>query len=67
MPALRPLLLAALLHGAAHAAPTAWITNQGDHSVSVVDLATQRVSATVPVAKAPAGCSSPRPATTRCR
>jgi YVTN family beta-propeller protein len=40
---------------AAHAAPFAYITNQGSHDVSVIDLASQRVVATVPVGKSPAG------------
>ena len=35
---------------AAHAGPFAYITNQGDHSVSVVDLVTRKVRATIPVA-----------------
>jgi YVTN family beta-propeller protein len=38
-----------------HAAPFAYITNQGSHDVSVIDLASQRVVATVPVGKSPAG------------
>ncbi|MDZ4212238.1 MAG: YncE family protein, partial [Methylotenera sp.] len=37
------------------AAPFAYVTNQGDHTVSVVDLASHKVSATVPVGKAPVG------------
>jgi YVTN family beta-propeller protein len=39
----------------AHAAPFAYITNQGSHDVSVIDLATQTVVATVPVGRSPAG------------
>ena len=39
----------------AHAAPFAYITNQGSHDVSVIDLATQAVVATVPVGRSPAG------------
>jgi YVTN family beta-propeller protein len=39
----------------ARAAPFAYISNQGSHDVSVIDLATQRVVATVPVGRAPAG------------
>jgi len=39
----------------AGAAPFAYITNQGSHDVSVIDLASQRVVATVPVGRAPAG------------
>jgi YVTN family beta-propeller protein len=35
--------------------PLAWITNQGTHDVSVVDLAAGNVVATVKVGKAPAG------------
>jgi YVTN family beta-propeller protein len=37
------------------AAPFAYITNQGSHDVSVIDLATQAVVATVPVGRSPAG------------
>jgi YVTN family beta-propeller protein len=37
------------------AAPYAYITNQGSHDVSVVDLASDRVVATVPVGRSPAG------------
>ena len=40
---------------AAMAAPFAYITNQGSHDVSVIDIATQRVVGTVPVGRAPAG------------
>ncbi|HSI59660.1 MAG TPA: hypothetical protein VLA16_19015, partial [Ideonella sp.] len=47
------LLLAAGLP--AVAAPFAYITNQGSHDVSVIDLASQRVVATVPVGRSPAG------------
>ena len=39
----------------ARATPFAYITNQGSHDVSVIDLATQRVIATVPVGRSPAG------------
>ncbi len=39
----------------AHAAPFAYITNQGSHDVSVIDLATQQVITTVPVGRSPAG------------
>ena len=38
-----------------HAAPFAYITNQGSHDVSVIDLASQAVVATVPVGRSPAG------------
>ena len=38
-----------------NAAPYAYVTNQGDHTVSVVDLARNTVDATVPVGKAPVG------------
>ena len=48
-------LLATCVSHAAFAAPFAYITNQGSHDVSVVDLATQRVVATVPVGRSPAG------------
>lgn len=37
------------------AAPFAYITNQGSHDVSVIDLASQQVVATVPVGRSPAG------------
>ena len=40
---------------AAIGAPFAYITNQGSHDVSVIDLAQQRVVATVPVGRSPAG------------
>ncbi len=39
----------------AHADPFAYITNQGSHDVSVIDLASQKVVATVPVGRSPAG------------
>ena len=35
--------------------PFAYITNQGSHDVSVIDLATQKLVATVPVGRSPAG------------
>lgn len=38
-----------------HAEPFAYITNQGSHDVSVIDLASQLVVATVPVGRSPAG------------
>ncbi len=37
------------------AAPFAYITNQGSHDVSVIDTAIDKVIATVPVGKSPAG------------
>ena len=37
------------------AAPFAYVTNQGDDTVSVVDLANEQVAATVPVGGEPAG------------
>ena len=40
-----------------HAAPFAYITNQGSHDVSVIDLATDAVVATVPVGRGPAGAA----------
>src|SRR5690606_22490659 len=50
------VLLAALLPAAgADAAPFAWITNQIDDTVSVIDTATQEVVATVDVGHRPAG------------
>src|SRR5215470_14536274 len=39
----------------AGAEPFAYITNQGSHDVSVIDLAVLRVVATVPVGRSPAG------------
>ncbi|HSW06993.1 YncE family protein [Aquabacterium sp.] len=39
----------------AQAAPFAYITNQGSHDVSVIDLALQQVVATVKVGRSPAG------------
>ena len=39
----------------AGASPFAYITNQGSHDVSVIDLASQQVVATVPVGRSPAG------------
>ena len=41
--------------GAAHAAPFAYITNGGSNDVSVIDIATNTVVATVPVGTEPAG------------
>ena len=48
-------LLGALLCAAAAAAPFAYITNQGSHDVSVIDLATQQVVTTIAVGRSPAG------------
>ena len=48
-------LLAAVTVNPVQAAPFAYITNQGSHDVSVIDLALLRVVATVPVGRAPAG------------
>ena len=39
----------------AKAAPFAYITNQGSHDVSVIDLASHKVVALVPVGRSPAG------------
>lgn len=39
----------------ASAAPFAYVTNQASNNVSVIDLATNKTVATVPVGKAPAG------------
>ena len=47
--------LALCVSAAAHAAPFAYITNQGSHDVSVIDLASQQVVALVPVGRSPAG------------
>ncbi|HWT21463.1 MAG TPA: hypothetical protein VN280_21400, partial [Variovorax sp.] len=44
-----------LLCTSAWASPFAYITNQGSHDVSVIDLASQQVVATVPVGRSPAG------------
>jgi YVTN family beta-propeller protein len=57
MMALRGISWLALLAPSAVvlAAPYAYITNQGSHDVSVVDLASDRVVATVPVGRSPAG------------
>lgn len=41
-----------------HAEPFAYITNQGSHDVSVIDLALQKVVATVPVGRSPAGVAA---------
>ena len=57
----RIVLTSAALIGAilpAAAEPFAYITNQGSHDVSVIDLATERVVATVPVGRSPV--ASPR-------
>jgi YVTN family beta-propeller protein len=40
------------------AEPFAYITNQGSHDVSVIDLASQKVVATVPVGRSPAGVAA---------
>jgi len=40
------------------AEPFAYITNQGSHDVSVIDLALQKVVATVPVGRSPAGVAA---------
>jgi YVTN family beta-propeller protein len=32
---------------------TAWVTNEGSNDVSVVDLATGKVTATIPIGNAP--------------
>ena len=62
MPALGSVMRSALgwslalcVGAAAHATPFAYITNQGSHDVSVIDLATQQVVALVPVGRSPAG------------
>jgi YVTN family beta-propeller protein len=44
------------------AEPFAYITNQGSHDVSVIDLALQKVVATVPVGRSPAGVAASSPA-----
>ena len=49
------LCLAAMAPAIAEAAPFAYITNQGSHDVSVIDLASQKVVALVPVGRSPAG------------
>ncbi|MEO5696638.1 MAG: YncE family protein [Burkholderiaceae bacterium] len=45
----------ALMAADARAEPFAYITNQGSHDVSVIDLASRTVVATVPVGRSPAG------------
>jgi len=60
LPAARVLRAAALGLALApgaplHAAPFAWITNQGSHDVSVIDLASQAVVGTIAVGRSPAG------------
>ena len=47
--------LALCVGAAAQASPFAYITNQGSHDVSVIDLASQQVVALVPVGRSPAG------------
>src|SRR5690606_455791 len=54
----RTAALLMLLCGAAGASPFAYITNQGSHDVSVIDLAEQRVVATVGVGRSPAGVAA---------
>ena len=49
------LCVAAMAPAMANAAPFAYITNQGSHDVSVIDLASQKVVALVPVGRSPAG------------
>jgi YVTN family beta-propeller protein len=58
------MLFTLLLLGPARAlaAPFAYITNQGSHDVSVIDLATQQVITTVPVGRSPAGVVASSPA-----
>jgi YVTN family beta-propeller protein len=53
--ALTTLVVLVTPASAAHAQPYAYITNQGSHDVSVIDIATQQVVATVPVGRSPAG------------
>ena len=48
-------MLALCAGATTHAAPFAYITNQGSHDVSVIDLASQQVVALVPVGRSPAG------------
>ncbi len=54
---LRWLIIGALsgMGAAAHAAPFAYISNAGSNTVSVIDIATNAVVATVPVGTFPAG------------
>ena len=57
---MKPLRFAALVSAwclpwMAAAAPFAYITNQGDHTVSVIDLASNTVASTVAVDRSPAG------------
>lgn len=39
----------------AYATPFAYVTNQGDHSLSVIDLATESSTATIRIGEGPAG------------
>ena len=48
-------VLLVVLAGTAHAAPFAYITNSNGNSVSVIDIATNTVVATVPVGSFPYG------------
>lgn len=53
-----PAVAMLLSWGSAHAGPLAWITNQGSHDVSVVDLTSETVIDTVPVGRSPAGVAA---------
>jgi YVTN family beta-propeller protein len=53
--AMGAVVVAIVVGQPAHAAPFAYITNQGSHDVSVIDIATQAVVSTVPVGRSPAG------------
>ena len=52
------LILSILLSPQAHAATLAFITNQGDNSVSVVDIVQHRLLKNIAVGKAPVGVVS---------
>jgi YVTN family beta-propeller protein len=52
------LVVVAAIHGAPQAAPFAYIANQGSNSVTVVDLATATVVASIPVGNTPYGVAA---------
>jgi len=52
------LLLVTLTSAPSSYAATAFITNQGEHTVSVLDTSTNRVIKTIPVGRAPVGVAT---------
>jgi len=61
----RSALCAALLLAAGHAmAATAWVSNEKDNSLSLIDMQTLEVTQTLPVGQRPRGCCCPM--TTSC-